>query len=192
MRKRRRRRRRAFLPIFIAVLAIILLLGLAVYITFFAPGISEVAQNGAESVISNSALEESGFSEEDLGKIQQGINSWAENFLVPDDTIEESQQTTIDYALYNSIQSSDERERVREDREEFYKDHEVSVETVETSIDKAYASQEENIQKGRVECSVSVKGTRDGEGFQRIYSLTLGINYGDIVSVYEINKISWK
>lgn len=133
-------------------------------------------------------------SDEEVAKIQDGINNWAGSFLITDSDIEDDDKEIIDEALYNSIVSDDEREKVQADREELYKDNsEVVVDSVETTVNSAYPAKYEDTDMGYVECTVDIKGTRNDEDFERNYTMTLLVSYStNTVSVYEVGEISWK
>ena len=44
-----------------------------------------------------------------------------------------------------------------------------------------------------VDCKTTVKGTRNNEAFEQTYTMQMVVNYQtDVVSVYEVNSITWK
>lgn len=133
-------------------------------------------------------------SDEDVAKIQEGINNWAGSFLITSSDVEDEDKEIIDEALYNSIVSDDEREKVQADREELYKDNsEVVVDSVETTVNSAYPATYEGTNMGYVECNVDIKGTKNEEAFERNYTMTLLVSYEtNTVSVYEVGEISWE
>lgn len=137
-------------------------------------------------------LEKTGDSvpEDSMEKVETGIKNWAQSSLGMDDTISEESKEIIDEKLYAIIVSSEQSETVKEERETFYKDASVSTESVEVEIESADAAQYNDQTIGIVECKVTIKGTRNDESFERIYDLTLSMDYQhDIASVYEIGNI---
>ena len=120
--------------------------------------------------------------------------NWAGSFLITSSDVEDEDKEIIDEALYNSIVSDDEREKVQADREELYKDNsEVVVDSVETTVNSAYPATYEDTNMGYVECNVDIKGTKNEEAFERNYTMTLLVSYEtNTVSVYEVGEISWE
>lgn len=132
--------------------------------------------------------------DEEIEKIQTGISNWASSFLIINSSIDADDKAIIDEALYDSIVSDDEREKVQADREELYKDgSEVVVDSVETTVNSANPATYEGRNMGYVECTVDIKGTRNDEAFERNYTMKLLVDYStNTVSVYEVGEISWK
>lgn len=128
--------------------------------------------------------------EDSMEKVETGIKNWAQSSLGMDDTISEESKEIIDEKLYAIIVSSEQSETVKEERETFYKDASVSTESVGVEIESADVAQYNDQIIGIVECKVTIKGTRNDKSFERIYDLTLSMDYQhDIASVYEIGNI---
>lgn len=132
------------------------------------------------------------YSEEDKEKIQDGITQWAKSYLLVDSNMSDEERSIADESLYESIVSDDEREAVREDREEFYENQRVKLGMVTTVVEDAFQVEYEGQALGRVTCTVNIKGTRTGERFDRTYDLSLTIHYGDVLTVEEIDSIRWE
>lgn len=131
--------------------------------------------------------------DEEIQKIQEGINNWAKAYLLVDSYTSSEDKEAIDTGLYESIVSDKEREEVQKDRDEFYQDCEVEIESVSTEVTAANPATYEEKSMGVASCKVTITGTRNEEKFERNYDLELLINYSsNTVSVYEIGAISWK
>ncbi|MFQ7311582.1 hypothetical protein [Sellimonas sp.] len=132
------------------------------------------------------------FSKEEKEEIKTGIMGWASGFLIVDSSIEEEEKMVIDTTLYSSIASDEDREKLQKDREKLYTNAEVTVTSVDTKIKDAYKVEYQGSTLGRVSCTIKMEGTRNGKEFKRNYTVKMIINCDDAVSIYEIEKISWK
>lgn len=56
----------------------------------------------------------------------------------------------------------------------------------------AYKVEYQGSTLGRVSCTIKMEGTRNGKEFKRNYTVKMIVNCDDAVSIYEIEKISWK
>lgn len=129
--------------------------------------------------------------EENFGKVAEGVTEWASAFLAVDSDLKDKDVT--DKILYNSITNLEEKKKLVYDRTEFYRDSTVSVEMVQTEVVKSNKADLKGKEVGVVECNVTVTGTRNEVGFERIYTVELVVDYqSDIVSVYEVKSITWK
>ena len=67
-------------------------------------------------------------SEADTGVIQEGITNWVKSFLaISSDTRDKE---AINKGLYQSIANKEQKEKLKQDRESFYKDSVVIIEAV--------------------------------------------------------------
>lgn len=127
---------------------------------------------------------------EDVSSIEKGIEEWATAFLV--NNSDEKNKKKLDNALYGSIVNKDQREALKKKRKEFYENSTVEVTSIKTDVKKSNKAVLGKRDVGVVECVVSAKGKRNSEEFNEQYKLKLVVDYiGDIVSVYEVEDISW-
>lgn len=132
-------------------------------------------------------------SEEENEKIKIGIENWAKSVLMVDSSIGKKNREIIEKNFYQSIVNEKQREKIKKDRKNFYKDSEVRIQSTEATIEEAYATEYEGRKIGDVACKVVVKGKKNGRAFSRSYQLKLAVSYEkEIVSVYEIGDIIWK
>ena len=132
-------------------------------------------------------------SEEESEKIKKGVENWAKSVLLVDSSVSKENRKTIDNSFYQSIVDDKQREKVKKDRKTFYKDSEVHVQSTETEIKSAYATEYEGRKIGNVTCDVVLKGVKDGNAFSRTYHLKLAVSYqNDVASIYEIGSITWE
>ena len=132
------------------------------------------------------------YTDEELEKIQTGITQWAEGFLLVGSNATEEEKRLIRQSFDKCIVSDEEREKVEEDRQKFYKDSYVKIGLVDTTIANDQKVQYEDEEMGKITCTINVYGTRNNNRFQRTYHLDLLITFQDDVSIREIDKISWE
>ena len=104
----------------------------------------------------------------------------------------EEEKRLIRQSFDKCIVSDEEREKVEEDRQKFYKDSYVKIGLVDTTIANDQKVQYEDEEMGKITCTINVYGTRNNNRFQRTYDLDLLISFQDDVSIREIDKISWE
>ena len=130
-------------------------------------------------------------SEADTGVIQEGITNWVKSFLaISSDTRDKE---AINKGLYQSIANKEQKEKLKQDRESFYKDSVVNINEVSTQVKSAKKAQYGKTDVGVVECDIDVKGTRNDQAFEKIYTMQMVVNYQtNVVSVYEVEDITWE
>lgn len=128
--------------------------------------------------------------EKDVNNVEKGVEDWVVAFLaVNSDT---NDRKLKDEALYNSIVNEKERKKLKEKRNKFYKDNTVVVEEVEVEIKDSKKAKYDKREVGIVECVVKVNGKKNDKKFDEKYKMKLVVDYiGELVSVYEIESISW-
>ncbi len=129
--------------------------------------------------------------EEDSEKIQDGINEWVESFLAIDSDTRDKE--SIDKGLYQSIGNQEQKEKLKQERETFYKDSVVTIEGVSTEIQNTKKATYNKKEVAVVDCSTTVKGMKNNESFETIYTMQMVVNYTtNVVSVYEVENITWE
>ena len=78
--------------------------------------------------------------EESMEKVEIGIQNWAKSTLGMDDTFSDESKRIINDKLYEIIVSPEQCAAVKEEREAFYKDSNVSAEDVEVEIKNTNSS----------------------------------------------------
>ncbi len=128
---------------------------------------------------------------DDSEKIQEGINEWVKSFLaIGSDTRDKE---SIDKGLYQSIGNEEQKEKLKQERERFYKDSVVVIEDVCTEIQNTKKATYNKKEVAVVDCRTTVKGIKNNEGFEKIYTMQMVANYTtNIVSVYEVENITWE
>ena len=127
---------------------------------------------------------------EDVSSVEKGIEEWATAFLV--NNSDEKDKKKLDEALYGSIVNEDQRKALKKKRKEFYENSTVKVTSIKTDVKKSNKAVLGKRDVGVAECVVSAKGKRNSEEFDEQYKIKLVVDYiGDIVSVYEVEDISW-
>lgn len=123
--------------------------------------------------------------------IEDGINKWTKAFLSVDSDSKDKKET--DKVLYDSIKNEEQSKKLKKERTKFYKDSDVKIEEVQTNIISSQKAKYSEREVGVVQCEVLVKGIRNEENFEQTYTMKLVVDYiGEIVSVYEIDDITWK
>lgn len=128
--------------------------------------------------------------EEDVSNVEKGIHDWISAFLaVNSDT---GNRELKDDALYNSIVDEHQREKLEEKRTEFYKDSTVVIEEIRVEVGDTKKAIYDKREVGIVECIAEVNGKKNDNKFNEKYVIEFVVDYiGDIVSVYEIESITW-
>ena len=126
-----------------------------------------------------------------MGAIQEGINDWVRAFLAVDSSISDKKAT--DKGLYQSISDENQKKKLKEERDAFYKESVVNINEVSTQVKSAKKAQYGKTDVGVVECDIDVKGTRNDQAFEKIYTMQMVVNYQtNVVSVYEVEDITWE
>ena len=130
-------------------------------------------------------------SEADTGVIQEGITNWVKSFLaISSDTRD---QEAINKGLYQSIANKEQKEKLKQDRESFYKDSVVIIEDVSPEIKSTKKATYNEKEVAVVDCKTTVRGMRNDQAFEKIYTMQMVVNYQtNVVSVYEVEDITWE
>ena len=129
--------------------------------------------------------------DEETKVIQKGVNSWAKAFLAVNSDAQDKEIT--DQSLYQSIANTEHRRLLKEERDAFYKESVVNINEVSTQVKSAKKAQYGKTDVGVVECDIDVKGTRNDQAFEKIYTMQMVVNYQtNVVSVYEVEDITWE
>ena len=130
-------------------------------------------------------------SEADTGVIQEGITNWVKSFLaISSDTRDKE---AINKGLYQSIAKKEQKEKLKQDRESFYKDSVVIIEDVSPEIKSTKKATYNEKEVAVVDCKTTVRGMRNDQAFEKIYTMQMVVNYQtNVVSVYEVEDITWE
>ena len=130
-------------------------------------------------------------SEADTGVIQEGITNWVKSFLaISSDTRDKE---AINKGLYQSIANKEQKEKLKQDRESFYKDSVVIIEDVSPEIKSTKKATYNEKEVAVVDCKTTVRGMRNDQAFEKIYTMQMVVNYQtNVVSVYEVEDITWE
>ena len=97
---------------------------------------------------------------------------------------------TTNVACELIITSDKEREKIKQQREEFYKDSKIQTDNITVEIKKASEALYNERTIGYVEAKVTVEGKRNDDSFTNKYDLVLLMDYQeDVASVYEVVDI---
>ena len=130
-------------------------------------------------------------SESDSGRLQEGITKWVKSFLAIDSDTRDKE--AIEKGLYQSIAKAEQKEKLKQEREAFYKDSVVIIEDVSTEIQSTKKATYNKKEVAVVNCRTTVKGIKNNEGFEKNYTMQMVVNYvTDVVSVFEIEDITWE
>lgn len=156
----------------------------------------EEAMQPVHLVINNESIEvektDEKVPEEEMEKIETGIKNWANATLGLDNSFSAQSTEIMNEKLYEAILSDEQREALKKERDEFYKDSQVTTESVEVDVKKANKAIFNEKAIGYVECTVTIDGTRNEKSFENEYELVLLLDYMEnIASVYEIVDISF-
>lgn len=99
-----------------------------------------------------------------------------------------------DKILYQSVVNQEQREKLEKDRDAFYKNGGIVVEETTTKISNTKKAEYQKKEVGVVDCETTVKGTANGEAFEKKYTMQMVVkrDENDVVTVYEINSITWE
>ena len=104
-----------------------------------------------------------------------------------------TEESLPDESLYQSIANTEHRRLLKEERDAFYKESVVNINEVSTQVKSAKKAQYGKTDVGVVECDIDVKGTRNDQAFEKIYTMQMVVNYQtNVVSVYEVEDITWE
>lgn len=147
-------------------------------------------------VINNESIEVEKTDEEvpetEMEKVETGIKNWANATLGLDNSFSDESTKIMNEKLYEAILSDEQREALKKERDKFYKDSQVTTESVEVDVKKANKAIFNEKAIGYVECTVTIAGTRNDKSFENEYELVLLLDYMEnIASVYEIVDISF-
>ena len=82
---------------------------------------------------------------------------------------------------------------MKKERDEFYKDSQVTVEEVKAEVTESNQAEYHNREVGVVKCKTTATGMRNNENFEKMYTMELVVDYkADVVSVYEVKSITWE
>lgn len=129
--------------------------------------------------------------EDNSNMVEEGVTNWAIAFLAVDSDVADKDVT--DKVLYKNITDQKQRDELKKERKNFYKDSKVVVEGVKTEVLDSNQAKYNNREVGVVECETTVTGKRNDKDFEKIYTMELVVDYkADVVSVYEVKSITWK
>ena len=131
-------------------------------------------------------------SNDDSEVIENGINNWVKGFLAVNSTEEDKELS--DKILYQSVTNDKQKKEMKKERESFYKSGVVVVDEVVTNLSNTKKAQYNENEVGVVECETTIQGTVSGQKFEKKYEMEMVVkrDANDIVTVYEINSITWK
>lgn len=143
-------------------------------------------RGGIEVLIPNTSSAESWYKR----RIEEGIQNWAKATIGIDDSFSDDTKKITDEKLYEIITSDKEREKIKQQREEFYKDSKIQTDNITVEIKKASEALYNERTIGYVEAKVTVEGKRNDDSFTNKYDLVLLMDYQeDVASVYEVVDI---
>ena len=105
--------------------------------------------------------------------------------------VTDEERRLINQSFEKCVVSKEDRDKVTEDRREFYKNSYVKVGLIDVEIESAGKAEYEGEELGKITCTIQVYGTRNNNRFRRKYELDLVITCKDEISVREIDKIDW-
>lgn len=126
-----------------------------------------------------------------LGAIQDGINDWVRAFLAVDSNVADKKAT--DKGLYQSISDENQKKKLKEEREAFYKDSTVVIGDVSTELTSTKKAKYSDKEVGVVDCKTTIRGTKNEEAFEKSYTMQMVVNYDAyVMSVFEVKNITWE
>lgn len=129
--------------------------------------------------------------EENSSIVEKGVEEWASAFLMVNSDSKDKDVT--DKVLYKNITNEKQRDKLKKERDEFYKDSQVTVEEVKAEITESNQAEYHNREVGVVKCKTTATGMRNNENFEKMYTMELVVDYkADVVSVYEVKSITWE
>lgn len=154
-------------------------------------GKNEKEEATALTIYEQLEIKKESLSDTETEAIQKGVNDWVKSFLAVNSNTRGKEKTNK--GLYQSISNKEQQSKLKEEREAFYKDSVVVIEDVSTQITDSKKAKYNDKEVGVVDCKTTVKGTRNNEAFEQTYTMQMVVNYQtDVVSVYEVNSITWK
>lgn len=154
-------------------------------------GKNEKEEATALTIYEQLEIKKESLSDTETEAIQKGVNDWVKSFLAVNSNTRGKEKTNK--GLYQSISNKEQQSKLKEEREAFYKDSVVVIEDVSTQITDSQKAKYNDKEVGVVDCKTTVKGTRNNEAFEQTYTMQMVVNYQtDVVSVYEVNSITWK
>lgn len=155
-------------------------------------GCRQEDENGDIEYISDKVKDmDEEYTDEELEKIKTGLRQWAEGFLMIGSDVTDEERRLINQSFEKCVVSKEDRDKVTEDRREFYKNSYVKVGLIDVEIESAEKAEYEGEELGKITCTIQVYGTRNNNRFRRKYELDLVITCKDEISVREIDKIDW-
>lgn len=137
-------------------------------------------------------IKDTPLSDDDSKVIENGINNWVKGFLAVNSNTDDKELS--DKILYQSVVNQEQREKLEKDRDAFYKNGGIVVEETTTKISNTKKAEYQKKEVGVVDCETTVKGTANGEAFEKKYTMQMVVkrDENDVVTVYEINSITWE
>ena len=126
-----------------------------------------------------------------MGAIQEGINDWVRAFLAVDSSISDKKAT--DKGLYQSISDENQKKKLKEERDAFYKDSTIIIGEVTTELTDTKKAKYNDKEVGVVDCKTTIRGTKNEEAFEKSYTMQMVVNYDAyVMSVFEVKNITWE
>lgn len=152
-----------------------------------------IDQNATNSIYSQIEVKDKEIEDDSKEKIETGIENWAKATIGIDDRYSVETKKITDEKLYNLIVSSEERNEIKKQRDEFYKDSKIQTDKITVKLKKANEAIYNDKSISCVETKVTIEGKRNDDSFKNTYDLVMLMDYQrDIASVYEIVDIKLK
>ena len=152
-----------------------------------------IDQNATNSIYSQSEVKDKEIEDDSKEKIETGNENWAKATIGIDDRYSVETKKITDEKLYNLIVSSEERNEIKKQRDEFYKDSKIQTDKITVKLKKANEAIYNDKSISCVETKVTIEGKRNDDSFKNTYDLVMLMDYQrDIASVYEIVDIKLK
>lgn len=127
------------------------------------------------------------YTSDEMNYIQKDIASWAKANLLFDSSKMESLEAK---AFSSLIADEDERGAILSDCQETSS---VQINSVDVVLQKAVRTKYQDKEMGKVNCTITLSGQRNGNELNRTYTMSLLIHYVDQqTAIYEIGKISFQ
>ena len=127
------------------------------------------------------------YTSDEMNYIQKDIASWAKANLLFDSSQMESVEAK---AFISLIADEDERGAILSDCQETSS---VQINSVDVVLKKAVRTKYQDKEMGKVNCTITLSGQRNGNELNRTYTMSLLIHYVDQqTAIYEIGKISFQ
>lgn len=122
--------------------------------------------------------------------LAEGIKKWVNSSLGMDDSYSSESKSKLLRKFYDSIENSDQKEKLTDTLTEFYSAKTITTENVDVSITEAKEATLNGKSVGLVNCKATISGTRDEIDFQNVYDLSLLLSYDtDPVGIYVVKSI---